>query len=507
MFSMTAGATIPAKAVGDSSATSENLLRGNQATFGGTTGGWAPGSAVLSWAASPAIVTGGSLAVTATTSQAESAWSGLPASGGLTPATPGRLYTASASVLSGGPVLTLADTVVFYNASKAVITDVWGQAATAQSSTWTALPTVAGIAPPSTVWVVLGVVGYTSSVGQKFFVDSPFLGEIADNGGTTVKGPLHTSGNQILDSTGRPVTLRGVVLNGLQSSASPSGLTEQEVLQAKAWGANFIRVPLGEQFWLSSNCDYSPTYAATVDEVVNWITSLGMVALLDLHYNTIVGCQVGGPHNMADEAQAPTFWSQVAARYAGNPLVAFDLYNEPHDISDSVWLNGGLTIDTNTLMPYEAAGMQQLYNVVRSTGAQNLVFVSGNDWANTVPSALVQGENIVYAAHVYTCPLVAPPACINPDPDDPSQILDNWVVLSANLPVMITEFGWPSAFDGTYNANVISFANAHGWGWTAFAWQPANDNPWSLVVQSPASGPFEPTPAGIPVLLGLAGAG
>ena len=73
---------------------------------------------------------------------------------------------------------------------------------------------------------------------------------------------------------------------------------------------------------------------------------------------------------MADEAQSPTFWSQVAAHYGNpkspeyNPLVAFDLYNEPEGISQSIWLNGGETTDTYTGVSYDAAGMQQLYNSV-----------------------------------------------------------------------------------------------------------------------------------------------
>jgi len=507
LVSTTAGSVVPARlSVTAAPSTSANLLSGVQATFSGTTGGWVGQNAKLSWASSPGSGNSGSLAVTATTDQADSAWSALPPSGGLKAATPGSLYTATAEVTSNGSTLPTADAIAFYNSARILITVVWGQEANAGSSSWTNLPKVAGIAPPSTAWVALGVVGYAASVGQTFFVQGPVLTDPPAGAGAPVDGPLHTSGNQILDARGRPVDLKGIVLNGLEQNPTAPGITEQAVLQAHQWGANFVRVPLGEQFWLSSNCDYNSTYASTVDHVVNWITSLGMVALLDLHFNTIGGCTAGGPHDMADEAQAPAFWNQVATRYASNPLVAFDLYNEPHDISDGTWLNGGMIIDATTLQVFQAAGMQQLYNVVRSTGANNLVFVSGNNWANTVPSSLVQGSNIVYAAHVYTCPVSAPPACDNSSPYDPSSILDNWVGISKADPVMITEFGWPSAFDGIYNSNVIAFAQAHGWGWAAFAWQQGNDGPWSLVIQSPLSGPYEPTPAGIPVLLGLVNA-
>ena len=233
-----------------------------------------------------------------------------------------------------------------------------------------------------------------------------------------------------------------------------------------------------------------------------------MVALLDLHTNTVGGCEQGTQHNMADEAQAPEFWSQVAARYGNpsspeyNPLVAFDLYNEPHNISDAVWLNGGETTDYYGGATYQAAGMQQLYDVVRATGSQNLVFISGNNWANTPPSVAVTGTNIVYGVHYYTCPNAALSACTNTDPYDPSQDLNQWVAFSVTEPVVVTEFGWPSQASGTYISNVIAYASSYGWGWSAFAWEDwPNPTEWDLTASWLDDGTAEPSPSGIPVLL------
>jgi hypothetical protein len=203
---------------------------------------------------------------------------------------------------------------------------------------------------------------------------------------------------------------------------------------------------------------------------------------------------------MANSPGAVSFWNSVAARYAGNPLVAFDLYNEPHDISDQVWLNGGTA--WNGLLPYSVAGMQQLYSTVRATGAKNLAIVSGNNWANSLPSTLVSGSNIAYGVHVYTCPAAAPPGCSNSDPYDPSPMLQPWVAPSANVPVIVSEFGWPDNSNSTYNAAVIAFAQAHGWGWNAFAW--TLTAPWGLFATDPAGGPYEPTVSGMPVLAALA---
>jgi aryl-phospho-beta-D-glucosidase BglC (GH1 family) len=501
-------------AVTSASTSSQNLLLGDAAAFDGTTGGWTSSGAALSWAATPSVTPAGSLEMTADTTSWVVASSPTPPAAGAVPASAGAKFAGSAEVEVDGTPGLLSDFIGFYNSSGSMITAVWGQTVTPTLSGWTQLPEVAGIAPSSTHWVALGVIAWTASLGQHIYVAAPVLNAIGSSTAPVV-GPLHTAGDQIVQANGQPVALHGVVLDGLEATPTSigSGVTEQAVIEAKAWGANFVRVPLGEQFWLSSNCEYAPGYEATVDQVVKWITSLGMVALLDLHFNTVGGCEVGAQHNMADEAQAPTFWSEVASRYGNpssaeySPLVAFDLYNEPHNISNSIWLNGGETTDIYApYQTYEAAGMQQLYDVVRSAGSQNLVFISGNNWANDPPSQLVSGDNIVYAVHYYTCPSVAPPSCTNSNPYNSSQDLDQWIGFSATQPIVVTEFGWPSESSGSYLSNVITFAESEGWGWSSFAFQQQNGGTWDLADWLP-DGTAEPNPSGIPVLLGLSGVG
>src|SRR5947199_111790 len=125
--------------------------------------------------------------------------------------------------------------------------------------------------------------------------------------------------------------------------------------------------PIGEQRGVANSGNFDPSYASKVDNAVSWITGRGMVALLDLHYNPIVPCGHVGLHEMADAPNSINFWEQVAARYKSNPLVAFDLYNEPNNIPDSVWLNGGQASEGRTV--FNAAGMQQMYDAIRGQGA------------------------------------------------------------------------------------------------------------------------------------------
>jgi hypothetical protein len=486
-----------------------NLLTPNQTTFAaGSTGNWVGSNATLS-------SNGSALEVTATSPSLVSAWTALMPAGQPTVAIPGDKYTGQADVAVTNPSPSIDDALVFFNSTGTILTAVWGQVATPTASTWTTLPEIAGIAPTGTAFVGLGVMSWNAVVGQDFLVENPALSVFTTPAtAPAVSGPLHTSGNQIIQANGQPVTLRGVVMPGLeqQGTLTGTGVSQRAVNEAHAWGANFIRVPLGEQFWLSSNCDYVASYMATVDQVVNWITSQGMVALLDLHTNTVGPCEAGAPHNMADEAQSPTFWSQVAQRYGNttspeyNPLVAFDLYNEPHNISDALWLNGGST--TDYFFPYETyqtAGMQQLYDAVRASGASNLVFISGNNWGSTPPPNLVNGNNIVYAVHYYTCPNTVA-NCTTSNPYDPTPVLSKWVGLGATQPIVATEFGWPSQSSGTYDANFLAYVQAQGWGWSAYAWEDRNPSMWDLTASWLSDGTAEPAPSGVPVFLALANA-
>jgi endoglucanase len=491
----------------DGRACAGNELTRAQAAFDGTTGGWIGLQAHVSWASSPETSTNGSLAVEATQNGPMSAESGHPGTGGLSAAVPGCTYRGGASLVSPSWSGAATPSLSFYDRTGSLLGTVTGQPSAIGPTVWTSLFPVEGLAPESAEFVALVVTVSTSTAGETAFLDDPVLAAAPNPSGPSIVGPLTVKGNQILEASGGSVVLRGFQVDGLESSGNVSGLSQQLIIEAKAWGSNAIRISLGEQLWLSQSCAYDPGYASRVSQVVQWVTSLGMVALLDLHFNSPEDlnsgfglCPAAAQQVMADFPGSIEFWSQVASTFATNPLVAFDLYNEPHDISDQVWLLGG-SVPNFYFVPYQAAGMQQLYDAVRATGARNLVLVSGNDWANTPPTALVSGSNIVYGVHAYTCPRNPPPNCDSSDPLNPVTILGKWVGLSASVPVVVSEFGWPAASDGTYNRKVAQFAQAQGWGWVGFAW--STGPPWGLVGSVAPGGTAEPTPSGMPLLAAL----
>ena len=329
-----------------------------------------------------------------------------------------------------------------------------------------------------------------------------------------VSGPLHTSGNAIYDARG-PIVLRGVNSDWLDvnTEVGPNTpLADDSVAAMRAWGATVVRVALGQQYWNVDECQHSDAYATTVDGVVRSITSRGMVALLELHSNTRDRCLPAGQQRMADSPGSVEFWRSVAGRYRSNPLVAFDLYNEPHDITWNQWRNGGATVNLDGV-PWTIAGMQQLYDAVRSAGAQNLVVVSGNGWAANPPPPgyAVNGNNVAYAVHSYAsgCPSSTPPLlCAQTVPTDPTgqgASLPGWDGFVQTQPVLVSEFGSSDPNSGTYNSGVIAWARSHGVGWMAFDWgvgrayTPAEYG--LLATQAPS---WSPDGAGLPVRQGLA---
>jgi len=348
---------------------------------------------------------------------------------------------------------------------------------------------------------MFGVTFVGTAAGESHYIDSAYVGE-ARGGARRVMGPLHTEGNRLVDSRGATLILRGVNRAGLESG-NGNDYTVDELAHAQAWGANVVRIPLGEQLWLPTSCQYDPNFVNRVDNAVKVVTDLGMVALLNLHWSQTTRCGEPGLVPGADD-RAPLFWQQVASRYKNNPLVAFDLYNEPHHLTPEIWRDGGNV--TWQGVTYKVTGMQQMYDAVRSTGATNVVTISGNSWANVWPKTVapITGNNIVYAIHLYTCATVPPPDCKSTAPYDVAPWLNPWLTPGQSYPLMVTEFGWPDPQNGLYQRSLIAYAEAQGWGWAAYTW----GNTWGQFSLLATAGPgknYQPKPSGMPILAAYPG--
>ena len=307
---------------------------------------------------------------------------------------------------------------------------------------------------------------------------------------------LMVVGNQFVStSTGCTIVLRGVNVDSLEynSSGNDVGVCNDIVAATSAaitqWHANLIRIPLSQDFWFGVGNSKTATpnqaaYRALVDTLVGTCRNKNAYCLLDLHWsgNGTWGTAVQ-QENMPD-VHSTQFWADVAARYANNPAVLFDLYNEPKGITDwGVWRNGD---PTGSVVGFVSPGMQSLLGTIRTAGAQNVVVAGGLDWAydlSGVPSnALTDqpgGRGVAYATHIYPWKGSAPWVPANGDAK---------IKPAGDLyPVIVGEFGqdasdsgscgncaeagYPGYSTGAWMTSVITWMNLRGYSGTAWDFQ------------------------------------
>lgn len=278
-------------------------------------------------------------------------------------------------------------------------------------------------------------------------------------------GGYYVNGNTVCTAEGSPHLFHGVDRPSLEWTSTGEHLSAADFMLMSTWKANSVRIALNQDFWLSGSQYYDAGYAVLVDTAIGWAEDAGMDVILDLHWSDAgelgscapnLGCQ----QVMAD-ANSKTFWTEVATRYKDDGRVLFELYNEPHDVPWQVWKVGG-----STGMGWTVTGMQQLYDAVRATGAENLVIIGGLNWAydlSQVPDYKIAGYNIMYATHPYG----------GPSDRAPSTWDSYWGFLAATYPVIATEFGEiTGTCDPTYSDRLIKYADSHNASWTAWAWFP-----------------------------------
>ncbi len=205
---------------------------------------------------------------------------------------------------------------------------------------------------------------------------------------------VRVDGNHLVNAAGQTVRLLGVDRSGseymcLGGSAVFSGPTDDAAVRAMAgWDIDAVRVPLNEDCWLGINgvapAVSGAAYDKAIERYVHTLEAFGLIVILDLHWAAPGSYLADSQWPMADADHAPAFWSSVATAFKGDHGVVFDLFNEPYITSWSCWRNGCRTSysDNGTEVAYRTAGMQQLVDAIRSTGATQPLMLGGLDWAS-----------------------------------------------------------------------------------------------------------------------------
>ena len=284
------------------------------------------------------------------------------------------------------------------------------------------------------------------------------------------------SGARLLRN-GVPDTVHGVNRPSCEWNPECVRVSREDFQRMRDWGARAVRIPLDQDFMLPGAARYRADYRERIRAIVRTTADVGFDAvILDLHWSDRGDLANPRPaqQRMAD-SNSLAFWRMVADDFKGDGRVMFELYNEPHDVSWDVWLDGGALPEVRhrdgTVDPaFVAVGMQQMYDAVRSTGARNVVVAGGLDWAydlSGVPTHRLRGYNVAYATHPYPFESKLPATWDRSFGD-----------LSATDLVIATEFGDNRAqCTPEYSAQFVDYARRHGLSWTAWAWFAPGDAP------------------------------
>jgi hypothetical protein len=191
----------------------------------------------------------------------------------------------------------------------------------------------------------------------------------------------------------------GLSLSELQDG--PVGSATTAVAEAEvqaiddAWNANTVRLQIEQDELTGADGSCSLTsgpcsaYYQEIQNVVNYALSLpgqGPGQPLTVVINDTTETAPGFTSSEPLPTHATeVFWKDIAAKYAGNPRVIFDLFNEPRGLGGTGssqwqgWRNGA-TLNGTTYL-----GMQNVLSYVRNKlHATNTVWADGLDAAGTL---------------------------------------------------------------------------------------------------------------------------
>jgi hypothetical protein len=310
------------------------------------------------------------------------------------------------------------------------------------------------------------------------------VGGGAGGGGSGSGGlpALRVSGTKLQDPNAKTIILRGASLIDIgmlyvYGGNSAAGITARlDKVAAAGVQGHAVRLPVYPKVSYNGGYPYcsplpypvgtgpaascTPTapmsasdYVAKVlKPTVDYATSKNLYAIIDYH-------QIDDATKGTSAADATTFWTDIAPRFASYPNVLYEVFNEPIDTSAS-WA---------TFKPV----VQGWIDTIRAAAPNNIIVVPSMSWdqrPGDAASSPPTGTNLMYTAHIY--------------PGNWASGFQQQVTTAlTKAPVFITEWGYVYSTTKTD----VAYTNSMTWGssfqttidgdgasWTAWV----TDNGW-----------------------------
>lgn len=221
---------------------------------------------------------------------------------------------------------------------------------------------------------------------------------------------------------GNPYRLQGV---SLLSTIWEDSVATVNLLAEDNLNINVVRVPIhlsdgAGNGWLQTS-DKEAYWKTKIKPTVDTIIAKGWHCIVDYH-------RLGSWDDDTTLNDMLDFWAFMAPKYADEPLVIFEMFNEPtepmsYEVTKAAWTQ------------YRDA-MQVVVNCIRSGAPNNLIIIGSPWWSTQIKYAIevpFAGSNLLYTYHIY-------PNRGGMDPLGLEHYMN--IDIPSELPVILSEFGY-----------------------------------------------------------------
>lgn len=273
----------------------------------------------------------------------------------------------------------------------------------------------------------------------------------------SVCGALHVEANHLTDSQGNPVQLRGISTHGI--AWYPQYINSDLFRQfRREWNVNVMRLAM----YTAESGGYCTD--GNKEEIKNLIrkgvacaTENDMYVIVDWHI-------LSDNHPQIYQEEAKSFFGEMAAEFAGQENVLYEICNEPN--GNTSW---------QEIKEYAA----EIIPVIRQQDPDAVILVGTPNWSQFVDQAaadpITEYENLMYVLHFYAAT----------HKDD----LRNTMTAAADegLPIFVSEYGICDAsgngvIDENQAGQWIRLMNQYGISYAA--WNLSNKDESSAILKS-----------------------